>query len=48
VPELQKVMAAAGVPVHALGVVGGELLQVGSAIRLRLDQLRQAWDSPWQ
>ena len=47
VPDVQKVMAAAGVPVHALGVVGGDELQVGPAVRVRLDRLREAWECAW-
>ena len=47
VPDLQKVMAAHGVPIHALGVVGGDELQIGHAVRVRLDRLRDAWECPW-
>jgi phosphoribosylformylglycinamidine synthase subunit PurL len=47
VPDLQKVMVAQRVPLHALGVVGGDELQVGNAVRVRLDRLRDAWDVPW-
>jgi phosphoribosylformylglycinamidine synthase subunit PurL len=45
VPELQKLMAKHHVPLHAIGVVGGEEFQVGSDIRLSLDTLRQAWET---
>ncbi|HYM51611.1 MAG TPA: phosphoribosylformylglycinamidine synthase subunit PurL [Candidatus Limnocylindrales bacterium] len=48
IPDLQKIMAAHGVPVAALGVVGGEDLQVGNAVQIRLDRLRAAWDSSWE
>jgi phosphoribosylformylglycinamidine synthase len=47
VPELQKLMAAHHVPLHAIGVVGGEDFQVGSDIRLPLDTLRRAWETPF-
>jgi phosphoribosylformylglycinamidine synthase len=45
VPELQKLMARYQVPLQAIGVVGGEDLQVGSDIRISLDTLRQAWET---
>ena len=45
VPELQKLMAKHQVPLQAIGVVGGEDLQVGSDIRISLDTLRQAWET---
>ncbi len=45
VPELQKLMANHHVPLQAIGVVGGEDLQVGSDIRISLDTLRQAWET---
>src|SRR5438067_2247178 len=45
VPELQKLMAKHHVPLQAIGVVGGEDLQVGSDIRISLDTLRQAWET---
>ena len=47
VPELQKLMTTHHVPLHAIGVVGGEEFQVGSDIRLSLDTLRQAWETPF-
>jgi len=47
VPELQKLMATRHVRLHAIGVVGGEDFQVGSDIRLSLDTLRQAWETPF-
>ncbi|HYS02656.1 MAG TPA: phosphoribosylformylglycinamidine synthase subunit PurL [Candidatus Eisenbacteria bacterium] len=47
VPELQKVMAAHRVPLQALGVVGGGALVVGHAVRLDLEALRWAWETPW-
>src|SRR5438105_8464421 len=43
VPELQKLMLKHQVPLQAIGVVGGEDLQVGSDIRIPLGTLRQAW-----
>jgi phosphoribosylformylglycinamidine synthase subunit PurL len=45
VPELQKLMAKHHVPLHAIGVVGGEDFQVGSDIRVSLEMLRQAWET---
>ena len=47
VPELQKLMAKHHVPLHAIGVVGGEDFQVGSDIRIPLESLRQAWETPF-
>ena len=47
VPELQKVMAHHHVPIHAIGVVGGEEFHIGSDIRVSLDTLRQAWETPF-
>src|SRR6202045_509175 len=45
VPELQKLMAKHHVPLHAIGVVGGDDFQVGTDIRVSLDTLRQAWET---
>ena len=45
VPELQKLMTKHHVPLQAIGVVGGEDLQVGSDIRVSLETLRQAWET---
>jgi len=47
VPELQKLMTTHHVPLQAIGVVGGEDLQVGSDIRISLESLRQAWETPF-
>src|SRR5436305_2193808 len=47
VPELQKLMAHHHVPLHAIGVVGGDDFQVGSEIRVPLDTLRAAWETPF-
>jgi phosphoribosylformylglycinamidine synthase II len=47
VPELQKLMAKHHMPLHAIGVVGGEDFQVGSDIRIPLESLRQAWETPF-
>jgi phosphoribosylformylglycinamidine synthase len=47
VPELQQLMAHHQVPIHAIGVVGGEEFHVGSDIRVSLDTLRQAWETPF-
>jgi phosphoribosylformylglycinamidine synthase subunit PurL len=47
VPELQKLMTNHHVPLHALGVVGGEDFQVGPEIRVPLETLRQAWETPF-
>jgi phosphoribosylformylglycinamidine synthase subunit PurL len=45
VPELQKLMSKHHVPLQAIGVVGGEDLQVGSDIRVPLETLRQVWET---
>jgi phosphoribosylformylglycinamidine synthase len=45
VPELQMLMGTHHVPLQAIGVVGGEDLQVGTDIRISLDTLRQAWET---
>jgi len=45
VPELQKLMTTHHVPLQAIGVVGGDDLQVGSDIRISLDTLRKAWET---
>ena len=45
VPELQKLMNKHHVSLQAIGVVGGEDLQVGSDIRIPLETLRQAWET---
>ena len=47
VPELQKLMTHHHVPLHAIGVVGGEDFQLGSDIRIPLDTLRGAWETPF-
>ena len=47
VPELQKLMAKHHIPLHAIGVVGGEDFLIGSDIRIPLESLRQAWESPF-
>ncbi len=47
VPELQKLMTKHHVPLQTIGVVGGEDLQVGSDIRISLETLRQAWETPF-
>jgi phosphoribosylformylglycinamidine synthase len=47
VPDLQKLMAQAHIPLHAMGVVGGDQFQIGSDIRIALDALRQAWETPF-
>jgi len=47
VPELQKLMAHHHVPLHTIGVVGGEDFQVGPDIRVPLDVLRAAWETPF-
>jgi len=46
VPELRSILTSQRVPAHALGVVGGDELQVGP-VRLSLDRVRQAWETPW-
>ena len=46
VPELRSILTACRVQSHALGVVGGDDLQVGP-VRLSLDAVRQAWETPW-
>ena len=40
-------MAKHHVPLQAIGVVGGEDLQIGSDIRISLETLRQAWETPF-
>jgi phosphoribosylformylglycinamidine synthase len=45
VPELRQLMTTHHVPLQAIGVVGGEDLQVGSDIRIPLVTLRQAWET---
>lgn len=47
VPELQKLMGNHHVPLHALGVVGGDDFQVGTDIRVSLATLRQKWETPF-
>jgi len=47
VPELQQLMTKHHIPLHAIGVVGGEDFQVGSDIRIPLESLRQAWETPF-
>jgi len=47
VPELQQLMTSHHIPLYAIGVIGGEDFQVGSDIRLSLDSLRQAWETPF-
>jgi len=47
VPELQQLMAKHHLPLHAIGVVGGEEFQVGSDLRIPLESLRQAWETPF-
>jgi phosphoribosylformylglycinamidine synthase len=47
VPDLQKLMARHHVPLHAVGVVGGQDFQVGSDIGIPLETLRQAWETPF-
>jgi phosphoribosylformylglycinamidine synthase subunit PurL len=46
-PELQQVMAAQAVPLQALGVVGGDELVVGNRVRVPLERLWRAWETPW-
>ncbi|GAC1481557.1 MAG: hypothetical protein PVSMB9_06890 [Candidatus Dormibacteria bacterium] len=47
VPELQQVMARHSIQLQALGVIGGESFQVGADIRVPLDILRKAWETPF-
>jgi phosphoribosylformylglycinamidine synthase subunit PurL len=47
VPDLQQLMTKHRIPLHAIGVVGGEDFQVGSDIRIPLESLRQAWETPF-
>jgi phosphoribosylformylglycinamidine synthase II len=47
VPELQRVMLHHHIPIHAMGVVGGDTFQVGSDISVPLETLRQAWETPF-
>src|SRR5207248_1730785 len=39
VPDLQRLMVHHQIPIHAMGVVGGENFQVGSDVRVPLDRL---------
>jgi phosphoribosylformylglycinamidine synthase subunit PurL len=47
VPELQTLMAHHHVPIHAIGVVGGDEFHVGTDVRVSLDTLRRAWETPF-
>ncbi|HVH65009.1 MAG TPA: phosphoribosylformylglycinamidine synthase subunit PurL [Candidatus Acidoferrum sp.] len=47
VPDLQKLMAQHHIPIHAMGVDGGDQFQIGPDIRIPLDALRQAWETPF-
>ncbi|HET9848559.1 MAG TPA: phosphoribosylformylglycinamidine synthase subunit PurL [Candidatus Dormibacteraeota bacterium] len=47
VPDLQKLMARHHIPIHAMGVVGGDQFQIGPDIRIPLDALREAWETPF-
>ena len=47
VPDLQRLMTHHHVPIHAMGVVGGEEFHVGTDVRVSLDTLRQAWETPF-
>ena len=47
VPQLQQVTARHGVPLQALGVVGGDALTIGQSVRLTREGLRRAWETPW-
>jgi phosphoribosylformylglycinamidine synthase len=47
VPELQRLMTHHHLPIHAMGVVGGEEFQVGTDVRVSLETLRQAWETPF-
>jgi phosphoribosylformylglycinamidine synthase len=47
VPDLQKLMTHYHVPIHAMGVVGGDDFQIGSDVRVTLESLRQAWETPF-
>jgi phosphoribosylformylglycinamidine synthase len=46
-PDLHRQATSHGIPLAAIGVVGGDELIVGSDIRLRLDAMRDAWETPW-
>jgi len=47
VPALQRILTAHGVSLTALGVVGGDELVAGSAVRVPLERLRSAWEQAW-
>jgi len=47
VPELQKLTSKHHIPLHALGVVGGDDFQIGTDIRVSLATLRQVWETPF-
>jgi phosphoribosylformylglycinamidine synthase len=47
VPDLERLAEAHEIPFQVLGVVGGDEFQVGPEIRIPMQRLRQAWESPW-
>jgi phosphoribosylformylglycinamidine synthase len=47
VEELQKRAANRRVPMQVLGIVSKEEFQVGSEIRMKVDRLREKWETPW-
>ncbi len=47
VPDLQRLMMHHHLPIHAMGVVGGEQFQIGTDVRVSLEILRQAWETPF-
>ena len=47
VPNLERLAGIHQIPVQMLGVVGGEEFQVGREIRIPMERLRRAWESPW-
>jgi phosphoribosylformylglycinamidine synthase II len=47
VPDLQRLSAHHHIPIHAMGVVGGDDFQVGTEVRVSLELLRQAWETPF-
>jgi phosphoribosylformylglycinamidine synthase subunit PurL len=47
VPDLQRLSLHHHIPIHAMGVVGGDDFQVGTEVRVSLELLRQAWETPF-
>jgi phosphoribosylformylglycinamidine synthase len=46
VPDLERLATTNEIPVQVLGVVGGSEFQVGREVRVPMERLRKAWESP--